>query len=471
MEKSDIAVVGLAVMGKNIVLNMADNGFKITAYNRTKSKTDIFLSQNQSNKNIIGAYSIKEIIESLKSPKCIMLMIQSEAVDYFIKEIQGYLDEGDIIIDGGNSNFKDTEKRINILNKRKILYIGMGISGGEEGARFGPSIMPGGNIEAWHQVKYIFKTIAGKTKNGSSCCSWIGNGGSGHFVKMVHNGIEYGDMQIICEIYQFMKVVLDLNNSELSDIFNQWNKTELKSYLIEITSNILNHKDITDRYTIDSILDVAGQKGTGKWTGINALELGTPLTLITESVFTRFISTKKNMRLEAHKIYNKKNSKLDKDDKILHQLKQALLFAKIISYTQGYMLMKEASDQYDWSLKYGNIALAWQEGCIIRSVFLEKINLAFIKNPQLSNLIFDSYFEKLIKTTLPDIKSIVIKGIEHNVAMPALNSALNFFNSIITKKLPANLLQAQRDYFGAHQYERTDMERGKYFHTEWLSKK
>lgn len=468
-QKKDIAVIGLAVMGQNLILNMDDQGFHVVAYNRTTSKVDEFLNNNCQGTKIIGAYSIEEMLTKLKSPRKIMLMVKAgDVVDHFIDTLALYLDKGDIIIDGGNSNFTDTERRTQTLKEKGIYFIGAGVSGGEEGARFGASIMPGGMIEAWDAVEPIFKAIAAKTPAGEACCEWVGNGGAGHFVKMVHNGIEYGDMQLICEAYQFMKDLLGLDNEKLSEIFERWNKTELESYLIEITANILKFKD-AEGFVIDRILDTAGQKGTGKWTGINALDLGIPLTLIAESVFARCISAQKDIRVQAEAIYGKKAyRKLSVSDELLHDLQQSLLFAKIISYAQGYMLMKEASKHYHWDLNYGGIALMWREGCIIRSVFLDQIKVAFNKNPQLENLLFDDYFKFIIRKALPSVRRIVAKGIESGVAMPSLTSSLSFFDGFTTGRLPANLLQAQRDYFGAHTYERLDKMRSEFFHTDWI---
>ncbi|WP_116964716.1 decarboxylating NADP(+)-dependent phosphogluconate dehydrogenase [Fastidiosibacter lacustris] len=468
-QKGDIAVVGLAVMGQNLILNMNDHGFTVVAYNRTTSKVDEFLNGNAKGTNIIGAYSIKDMLSKLKKPRKVMLMVKAgEVVDQFIDSLIPQLDQGDVIIDGGNSNFADTERRVKTLKKKGIYFIGTGVSGGEEGARFGPSMMPGGMMEAWPTIKPIFKAIAAKTPNGEACCEWVGSGGAGHFVKMVHNGIEYGDMQLICEAYQFMKDLLELDNEHLSAIFTNWNQTELNSYLIEITANILKFQD-KEGYVIDRILDTAGQKGTGKWTGINALDLGIPLTLIAESVFARCISAQKNTRLQAERFYGKKAyPHTPISSALLHDLQQSLLFAKIISYAQGYMLMQEASQTYNWILNYGDIALMWREGCIIRSIFLEKIKAAFDRSPQLQNLLFDDYFKSLVQKALPSVRRIVAKGIETGIAMPALTSALSFFDGFTTARLPANLLQAQRDYFGAHTYERLDKAYGQFFHTDWI---
>lgn len=472
-DKADIAVIGLAVMGQNLILNMNDNGFRVLAYNRTKEKLEKFLNKNHNKSNITGVYSINEMLGKLKSPRKIMLMVKAgKAVKDLIHSIAPHLNKGDIIIDGGNSNFEDSEKHANSLEAKGIHFIGVGVSGGEEGARFGPSMMPGGTKEAWKSVRPIFQAISAKTIGGQPCCEWVGNGGSGHFVKMVHNGIEYGDMQIICEAYQFMKVLLNLNNDIISKIFKKWNKTELNSYLIKITSDILSYRDNTGKYIVDNIQDIAGQKGTGKWAGINALDLGVPLTLITESVFLRCLSSQKSTRIKAEELYGKKlHTHLDASESLLRDLAESLLFAKVISYTQGYMLMKEASKHYGWRLNYGKIATIWREGCIIRSVFLKNIKFAFDRDVQLDNLLFDSYFKSIVDKTLSGTRRIVTEGIKSGLAMPALVSSLSFFDSLTTGRLPMNLLQAQRDYFGAHTYERLDRRRGEFFHTDWIGSK
>lgn len=469
MQKADIAVIGLAVMGQNLILNMNDHGFKVVAYNRTTSKVDEFLNGNAKGTNIIGAYSIEDMVSKLAKPRRVMLMVKAgEVVDQFINAIIPHLEKGDIIIDGGNSLFTDTQRRVDSLKNLGIHYIGSGVSGGEEGARNGPSIMPGGDASAWEAVKPIFQAISAKTKQGEACCEWVGNGGAGHFVKMVHNGIEYGDMQLICESYDLLKQVFAQDNQAMADIFTRFNQTELESYLIEITAEILKFKD-DEGYVLDRILDKAGQKGTGKWTGINALEFGTPLTLIVESVFARCISAQKDQREFAESLYGKRQPIQKKlDDVMLQDIQQSLLFAKIISYAQGYMLMREASEHYQWDLNYGDIALIWREGCIIRSVFLENIKTAFTDNPQLSNLLFDNYFKEMIVKALPSVRRIVALSAETGIAMPCLSSALAFFDGFTSGRTPANLLQAQRDYFGAHTYERIDRPRGEFFHTDWI---
>ncbi len=470
MSNADIAVVGLAVMGQNLILNMNDHGIKVVAYNRTISKVDDFINGAAKDTNVVGAYSIEDMLSKLASPKKVMLMVKAgEVVDTFIDQIAPHLSKGDIIIDGGNSNYLDSNRRYEALSNQGILFVGAGVSGGEEGARFGPSLMPGGNEEAWVHIKPIFESISAKTPNGEACCSWVGKGGSGHFVKMVHNGIEYGDMQLICESYQLLKDVLGLSNPEISQIFNKWNQTELDSYLIEITANILKFKD-DEGYVVDRILDTAGQKGTGKWTGITAMDYGIPLTLIAESVFARCLSAQKNMRVKASKLYGESGNKLtvDNPDDFIENTRKALLFSKIISYTQGYLLMQEVSEHYGWDLQYGNIALMWREGCIIRSVFLDKIKEAFTKDEMLECLVFDDYFKKILQTGIKSCRSVVSLGILSGVPIPALTSAVTFFDGLTTERLPANLLQAQRDYFGAHTYERIDRERGQFFHTDWI---
>lgn len=468
MVQADIAVVGLAVMGQNLILNMADHGFEVVAYNRTTSKVDEFLQSSAKNKSIIGSYSVEDMIAKLKSPRIVMLMVKAgDVVDHFIDQIIPHLTEGDVIIDGGNSNFPDTERRCHNLAQRGIYFVGSGVSGGEEGARFGPSLMPGGNEKAWPIIKPIFQAIAAKTKDGEPCCQWVGDGGSGHFVKMVHNGIEYGDMQLICEAYHLMKTVKEMDNQAMSEAFDQWNKTELDSYLIEITANILKFKNENNESVVDKILDTAGQKGTGKWTGINALNLGIPLTLIGESVFSRCLSALKETRVKAENLYVEKHL-IQSKELHLDDIRGALLFAKVISYAQGYMLMTEAAKVYGWKLNYGDIALMWREGCIIRSVFLEFIKKAYEKNAVLENLLFDDYFKNILLKETKHIRQLVSIAVKSGVPVPALSSAISFFDGFTTGRLPANLLQAQRDYFGAHTYERIDQARGNFFHTDWI---
>ncbi|MCG8549076.1 MAG: decarboxylating NADP(+)-dependent phosphogluconate dehydrogenase [Desulfobacterales bacterium] len=467
--KGDIGVIGLAVMGQNLILNMNDHDFKVVAHNRTAAKIDDFLAGPAKDTKIIGAYTLEQLVHTLKSPRIIMLMVRAgTVVDAFIEQLTPLLDQGDIIIDGGNTYYPDTNRRVGALGKKGIYFIGAGVSGGEEGARFGPSIMPGGAPEAWPSVKPIFQAISAKVNGNEPCCDWVGNDGAGHFVKMVHNGIEYGDMQLICEAYHFMKDGMGLNHEEMQASFSAWNQTELNSYLVEITSEILGFKDKDGQVLLEKILDTAGQKGTGKWTGINALDLGIPLTLISESVFSRCLSALKNQRVDASKCFNKSIHKIEGDkDQWLEALRQALLGSKIISYAQGFMLMREASDKNNWHLNYGNVALMWRGGCIIRSAFLGDIRDAFYKNPELEFLGSDTYFKDILEKCLTAWRKIAATSIEHGIPMPCMTSALTFLDGYTCARLPANLLQAQRDYFGAHTYERIDFPRGKFFHTNW----
>lgn len=470
MSKADIAVVGLAVMGQNLILNMNDKGFKVIAYNRTTAKVDDFLATRARDSQITGAYSIDEMLAALASPRKIMLMVKAgAAVDAVIEQIAVKLDPGDIIIDGGNSNFEDTRRRCAALEQQGVLFLGTGISGGEEGARNGPSIMPGGNSKAWPQVEKIFNAIAAKTTDGSPCCAWVGSDGAGHFVKMIHNGIEYGDMQLISEAYHLMSSVLGLSNEQMAATFSQWNKTELSSYLVEITAEILNFRADNGDYVIDSILDAAGQKGTGKWTAIHALDYGIPLTLIGESVFARCLSAMKSEREQASRVFPQRQVSLALDtDGLLEDIRQALLFSKIVSYAQGFMLLQEASDENNWNLNYGDIALIWREGCIIKSVFLDNIKQAYDNDPALPNLILDDHFRQLLQQCLPGLRRVAISAIQAGIPVPCLSAALTFFDGYTTARLPANLLQAQRDYFGAHTYEKVNEPRGVFHHTDWI---
>lgn len=467
--KGDIGLIGLAVMGQNLVLNMADHGFTVAVFNRTVSKVDDFLKGPAKGKSIIGAHTIEELVASLKRPRRIMLMVKAgDAVDAFFEKLLPHLEKGDILIDGGNSLYLDSQRRYEELKAKGILYIGTGISGGEEGARHGPSIMPGGNHEAWPHVKDIFQSIAAKSEEGEPCCDWVGEGGAGHYVKMVHNGIEYGDMQLICEAYDLLKRGLGLSHDQLEKIFTNWNKGELDSYLIEITSQIFKVKDEDGSYLLDKILDVAGQKGTGKWTAINSLEMGMPVTLIGEAVFARFLSSLKDERVAASKVLEGPHEKYSGNaEEFSGQVQHALYASKIISYTQGFMLMRTASDQFKWDLNYGSIALMWRGGCIIRSRFLGEIKKAFDKKKDLASLLMDDYFKKEIFRTQENWRKVVAQGATLGIALPCFSTALMFYDGYRTERLPANLLQAQRDFFGAHTYERNDKKRGEFFHTNW----
>ena len=468
----DIALIGLAVMGQNLILNMNDKGFKVVAYNRTTSKVDAFIDGPAKDTNIVGASSIEDMVSKLKSPRKVMLMVQAgQAVDSMIEQLLPHLSAGDIIIDGGNANYPDTQRRYDELTEKGILFVGAGISGGEEGARHGPSIMPGGNPDAWPHVKDIFQAICAKTPNGEPCCDWVGENGAGHFVKMVHNGIEYGDMQLICEAYDFMKHVLKMDNLQMSEVIRAWNNTDLNSYLIEISAEILAYQE-NGEFVVDQILDRAGQKGTGKWTGINALNLGVPLTLIGEAVFARCVSALKEERIEASKVLEGPDVEPISSDiqEWVDHLQKALFASKVVSYAQGYMLMSEAAKEFSWNLNYGGIALMWREGCIIRSGFLQDIKNAYDKKADLSNLLLDEYFSTKLNECQASWRKVVSKAVELGIPTPTLGSALAFYDSYRCERLPANLLQAQRDYFGAHTYERLDKPRGEFFHTNWTGK-
>ena len=469
MKKADIGLIGLAVMGENLVMNMESKGFTVAVYNRTVEKVDKFTSGRAAGKNIIGCHSLKEFADNLEKPRKAFIMVKAgAAVDSMIEQLLEVFEEGDIIIDGGNSHFPDTIRRTEYVESKGLLYVGTGVSGGEEGALNGPSLMPGGSPAAWPYVKPIFQGICAKVEDGSPCCDWVGENGAGHFVKMVHNGIEYGDMQLICEVYQMMKDGLGLSNDEMSAIFADWNKTELDSYLIEITSDILAYKDEEGEYVVDKILDTAGQKGTGKWTAVSALDEGVPLTLIGEAVFARCLSAIKDERVSASKVYSKEIPAYDGDKaEMLENMRKALYAAKIISYAQGYSLMRTAAKTYSWNLNYGGIALMWRGGCIIRSVFLGKIKEAYDKNPALENLLMDDYFADTIKGLVPSMREVVAYGVKAGIPMPAISSALAWFDGYTSERLPANLLQAQRDYFGAHTYKRIDRSADEVFHTNW----
>ncbi len=472
-EISDIGVIGIAVMGENLILNMESKGFHVTAYNRTVDKVERFIDGRAKGKNIYGAKSIEDLIGSLKTPRKIMLMVKAgKPVDDFIELLIPHLDKGDIIIDGGNSHFPDTERRVKYVESKGLYFIGSGVSGGEEGALLGPSIMPGGSKAAWPAVKPIFQGIAAKVDDGSPCCDWVGDGGAGHFVKMVHNGIEYGDMQLINEVYHIMKDVLGMSTDEMHEVFKEWNEGELDSYLVEITRDILAYKEEDGTPIIDKILDTAGQKGTGKWTGTVALELGIPLTLITESVFARCLSALKDERVKASKVLTegpKINFTGDKQE-FINYLRDALYAAKVISYAQGYQMMRSAAKEYGWELSYGNIALMWRGGCIIRSRFLGNIKEAFDKNPELTNLLLDSYFAEKIQACQNGLRQSVVIATLNGIPVPCLSAGMNYYDGYRCERLPANLLQAQRDYFGAHTYERIDRPRGEFFHTNWTGR-
>lgn len=469
--KATIGLIGLAVMGENLVLNLESKGFSVAVYNRSLEKVDAFINGRAKGKNITGTRSLRQLVDSLQRPRKVMMMVKAgQAVDDTIEALLPLLQEGDIIIDGGNSNYEDTQRRVAYVENHGLLYIGTGVSGGEEGALKGPSIMPGGSIQAWGEVKPIFQSIAAQV-SGIPCCDWIGSGGAGHFVKMVHNGIEYGDMQIICEVYDVMKRLLCFSNDRMQQVFSTWNKGELNSYLIEITADILGYKQEDGSYLLDKILDTAGQKGTGKWTGISALDSGVPLTLIVESVFARSVSSLKEERVEASKVFDFKPSKPVEDcEAFVEKLRHALYAAKLISYAQGFDLIKKAGEEHHWDLNLGNIALLWRGGCIIRSAFLDKISQAYVKNPTLQNLILDPYFAQILKETHQSLREVVAFAALNGISTPSLSAALSWFDGYRTERLPANLLQAQRDYFGAHTYERIDHERGRFFHTNWTGR-
>lgn len=465
-EVADIALIGLAVMGQNLILNMNDHGFVVCAYNRTVDKVKSFLENEAKGTKVIGAYSLEEMVSTLKSPKRVMLLVKAgPAVDAFIGQLELLLHPGDIIIDGGNSEYQDTERRTKDLERKGILFVGSGVSGGEDGARHGPSLMPGGNPKAWPYIKPIFQAICAKA-DGEPCCDWVGETGAGHFVKMVHNGIEYGDMQIICEAYHLMRSGLQLTQEEMSTVFDEWNKGELDSFLIEITRDILKYKDAKG-YLLERIRDTAGQKGTGKWTAISALDYGVPVTLIGESVFSRCLSALKDERVEASAVLSGPDPVYKGDKKqFIEHLRKALYAAKIISYAQGFMLLREAAKVHNWNLNYGGIALMWRGGCIIRSAFLGNIKSAYDKNPKLSNLLLDDFFAKAMDVCHQSARAVVSAAVTMGIPTPALSTALAFYDGFRTARLPANLLQAQRDYFGAHTYELLGQE-GKFVHTNW----
>ncbi len=472
MKKADIGLVGLAVMGENLVMNMESKGFTVAVFNRSTDKVTHFVEGRAKNKNIIGTYSLEELISKLEKPRKIMMMVKAgKPVDDFIETLIPLLDKGDIIIDGGNSHFPDTDRRTKYVETKGLLYIGTGVSGGEEGALKGPSIMPGGSPAAWPFVKPIFQAIAAKVADGSPCCDWVGENGAGHFVKMVHNGIEYGDMQLICEAYQLMRDLLGMSADEMHEVFKEWNTGDLDSYLIEITRDILAVKDTDNTPLINRILDTAGQKGTGKWTAVAALDEGIPLTLIGEAVFARCLSAIKEERVAASKLLKGPGLTFTGDKKaFIEDIKQALYASKIVSYAQGYSLMRSAAHTYGWNLNYGGIALMWRGGCIIRSVMLEKMKEAFDTNSELPNLLLDPFFTGKIAQAQAGWRRVAATAMTNGIPIPALTAALNYFDGYRMANLPANLLQAQRDYFGAHTYERTDKPRGEFFHTNWTGR-
>lgn len=472
---SDIGIIGLAVMGENLALNLESKGFVVSVYNRTVpgSEEEVvkrFLEGRGKGKSFVGSGNLQEFIQSITRPRKVLMMIKAgKPVDEMIDQIVPYLEPGDILMDGGNTHFPDTNRRTAYLESKGMLYIGAGVSGGEEGALRGPSIMPGGSLAAWEQVKPILQKISAKV-NGEPCCDWIGQNGAGHFVKMVHNGIEYGDMQLICEAYQIMKDLLGMSADEMHKVFSEWNQGELNSYLIEITSDILAFQEDGETL-VDKILDTAGQKGTGKWTVITSLDLGIPLTLIAEAVFARCLSAQKEERMAASKVFNGPELSFSGDRvAFIENIRQALLASKIVSYAQGYVLLREAAREYGWDLNYGGIAQVWRGGCIIRSVFLSKIKDAFATNPDLTNLLMDPYFSAKLKVLQPGWRNVVAIAISNGIAIPAFAAALTYFDGYRSARLPANLLQAQRDYFGAHTYERLDKKRGEFFHTNWTGR-
>ncbi|KAI8904348.1 6-phosphogluconate dehydrogenase [Gorgonomyces haynaldii] len=468
----DIGLIGLAVMGQNLILNMNDHGFTVVAYNRTTSKVSDFLANEAKGTNIVGAFSIQELCAKLKRPRKVMMLVKAgQAVDDFIAQIVPFLEPGDIIIDGGNSHFPDTIRRCKELEAKGLLFVGAGVSGGEEGARYGPSIMPGGSPAAWPHIQPIFQAISAKASTGEPCCDWVGEGGSGHYVKMVHNGIEYGDMQILCEAYALMKDVLGLTHDEMGDVFEEWNKGELDSFLVEITRDIVRFKDDDGKPLVEKIRDTAGQKGTGKWTAISALDLGTPVTLIGEAVFARCLSALKDERIKASTILKGPVGVSFPGDKkaFLEDIRAAVYAAKIISYAQGFMELREAAKDQGWNLNYGGIALMWRGGCIIRSVFLGDITKAFRTNPNLSNLLLDPFFTQAIHRCVPHFRRVVSQAVLLGVPVPCFSSALSFYDGYRSARVTANLLQAQRDYFGAHTYE-LEGAPGNWIHTNWTGR-
>jgi 6-phosphogluconate dehydrogenase len=471
-ELADFGLVGLAVMGENLVLNVESRGYTCAVYNRTVSKVDAFIEGRAAGKRFIGAHSIEELCASLKRPRKVMLLVKAGApVDAFIEQLIPHLEPGDIIIDGGNSHYDDSIRRTREVTEKGLLYIGTGVSGGEEGALTGPSIMPGGSPEAWEHVKPIFQACSAKVDDGSPCCEWVGSDGAGHYVKMVHNGIEYGDMQLICEAYNLMGTA-GMDAAEMHEVFAEWNEGPLDSYLIEITRDILAKEDEeTGQPMVDVILDTAGQKGTGKWTSVSGLDLGVPIPQIAEAVFARCISAVKEQRVEASKHLPGPETEFDGDRAtLISQLHDALYASKICSYAQGYQQLAAAAEHYNWDLNYGEIALMWRGGCIIRAAFLENIKEAFERDPELTNLMLDPYFQKIVIDAQDAWRAVIKTAIELGVPVPSMSSALNYYDSYRSARLPANLLQAQRDYFGCHTYERVDKPRGEFFHTNWTGR-
>jgi 6-phosphogluconate dehydrogenase len=469
-EKCDIGLIGLAVMGENLVLNMESHGFQVAVFNRTTSKIDAFMNARAKNKKIVACHSIEELVANLERPRKVFLLVKAGApVDAIIESLIPSLEPDDIIIDGGNSHFQDTIRRTAYVESKGLLYIGTGVSGGEDGALNGPSIMPGGSITAWPHVKGIFQSVAARVEDGSPCCEWIGDDGAGHFVKMVHNGIEYGDMQLICEAYSLMRNGLVMPPVEISSVFGEWNEGELDSYLIEITRDILAKIDEeTGKPMVDVIMDKAGQKGTGRWTSLAALDLGVPAQTIAEAVFARALSAIKEERLVAARKLSGPDAQFGVEKKyFLEQLRQALFASKICSYAQGFQLMRAAADEYNWELKYGDIALMWRGGCIIRAQFLGDIKNAYDQNPRLANLLLDDFFKTAVENAHVAWRKVIATAVEHGIPVPAFSSALAYYDGYRSAVLPANLLQAQRDYFGAHTYERVDKPAGDYFHTNW----
>lgn len=468
--KADIGLIGLAVMGENLALNMESKGFSVAVYNRSfpgeEGVVDRFINGRGKGKHFIGTHSIEQLVDSVARPRKIMMMVKAGSpVDELIAQLVPFLSPGDVIVDGGNSDFHDTERRVKEVENKGMYFIGTGISGGEEGALRGPSVMPGGSAAAWPLVKDILQGISAKLDDGTPCCEWIGSGGAGHFVKMVHNGIEYGDMQLISEAYALLKYRKGLDNDALAIIFDEWNGGELDSFLIEITANILRFRDEDGKTLLDKILDVAGQKGTGKWSAIAAMDENDPLTLITEAVYARLLSALHGERQRASGLYPEKIEV--NEELFIEEVRQALYAAKLVSYAQGFSLLRRASERYGWELDFGTIARIWRKGCIIRSAFLQKITEAYRKNPDLENLLFDDFFRGKIQSALPAWRKMVAEGALSGVALPAMSSALSYFDGLRTLHSAANLIQAQRDYFGAHTYERTDRERGHFFHTNW----